>query len=471
MSAVDSARRPVFLAVLLLAAAVVPAAAQEPTLVRLNDAVGDTIDLAERDSFHLFPKTAGIQHAVILALSGPEFFAEITRAGADSTANIFLRIMPNDLERIRFLIDNHENVAAQQRSDSTYAQALASFWRTIEDSPFRNMAGDPAIAREVPRAPPEVVPPGEPAATQEVHPGPPEAVTAGEPQAEPVAVVVRLRDAVGDTIDLAERDSFHLFPNTAGFRQAVILALPGPEFFAKITRTGADCTGNIFLGIMPTDLERIRFLIDNHRYVAEQQQSDSTYAQALASFWQTIEEHPPRSMAGEPAIAQEVPPAPTEAAAAGEPPSQPVTIENRYNYTLLGTTLGSVAGGLLGSAGSGWTYRVWPPLSQPVFLTVACGATALGSYAGYKYGNRLDRKSVARPLPSEGRGWRTCCAIGACVPGLGLGGAVTAALVGATGNEGGLTLIPAILSGLCVTVEVVTLGYQVGRSIDRNNTH
>jgi len=332
MSAVNSARRPVFLAVLLLAAAIVPAAAQEPILVRLRDAVGDTIDRAERDSFNLFPKTAEFHDAVVLALPGPEFFAEIRRTGTDSTRNIFLRIIPNDLERIRFLIDNHDYVAAQQRSDSTYAQALAAFWQTIEDSPLRNMAGEPAIVREVPPAPPEVVPPSEPATAQEVHPEPPEAVTAGEPLL------------------------------------------------------------------------------------------------------------------------------------------QPVTSENRYNYTLLGTTLGSVAGGLLGSAGSGCAYGVSPPLSQPVFLTVAFGATALGSYAGYKYGNRLDRKSVAQPLPSEGRGWRTCCAIVACVPGLTLG-AVTGAFIGTAANGGNLTWIPAILSGLCVTVEVVTLGYQMGRLIDRNNAH
>ena len=290
------------------------------------------------------------------------------------------------------------------------------------------------------------------------------------PAAGQEPTLVRLRDAVGDTIDRAERDSFNLFPKTAEFHDAVILALPGPEFFAEITRTGADSTGNIFLRIMPTDLERIRFLIDNHEYVAAQQRPDSTYARSLASFWQTIEEHPLRNMAGEPAVAQEVRPVPTEATTAGQPPLPPVTSENRYNYTLLGTTLGSVAGGLLGSAGSGWTYRVWPPLSQPVFLTVACGATALGSYAGYKYGNRLDRKSVAQPLPSEGRGWRTCCAIGACVPGLTLG-VMTGALVGTATHGGNLTLIPAILSGLCVTVEIVTLGYRLGRSIDRSNAY
>jgi hypothetical protein len=31
--------------------------------------------------------------------------------------------------------------------------------------------------------------------------------------------------------------------------------------------------------------------------------------------------------------------------------------------------------------------------------------------------------------------------------------------------------MPAVLSGLCVTVEIVTLGYSLGRSIDRNNAH
>jgi len=307
-------------------------------------------------------------------------------------------------------------------------------------------------------------------------------------------VVVRLRDAVGDTVDLAERDSFHLFPNTTAFRQAVILALPGPEFFAEVTRPGADSAGHIFLRIMPADLERIRFLIDNHEYVAEQQQADSAYAQALASFWRTIEDKPLRNMAGEPAIEEEAPPAPPEVAPPGKPPiaqevppappeevttkevpdttiairppRQSVTRENRFNYTLHGATLGSVAGAFLVTNTGTGGYGIGPPVSA----AAALGATVLGTYAGYKYGERLDRKSVAEPsLSNEGRGWRTCCAIGASVPGLTLGIA-TAALASWAVTDGDLEW-PAVLSGLCVTVEVMTLGYRLGRSIDRSNAY
>jgi hypothetical protein len=308
-------------------------------------------------------------------------------------------------------------------------------------------------------------------------------------------VVVRLRDAVGDTVDLAERDSFGLFPNTAGFQHAVILALPGPEFYAEITRPRADSIARIFLRIMPTDLERIRFLVDNHGDVAAQQRSDSSYAQALASFWHTIEDKPLRNMAGEPAIEEEAPPATTEVVppsepatehefppvppeevttgeppdttTASRPPLQPASSENRYYYTLHGATVGSVAGGFLASK----TSIGVPVVGRPASLAIAVGATALGTYAGYRYGDRLDRNSAATlRLPREGHGWRTCCAIGACVPGLTLGIAATA-LVVQMGEYGGEAWIPAVLSGLCITVEVVTLGYRLGRSIDRGNAY
>jgi hypothetical protein len=580
--------------------------AQEPVAVRLRDAVGDTIDLAERDSFHLFPGTAGFRNAAILALPGPEFFAEIQRAGQDSSQHIFLRIMPYDLERIRFLIDNRELIAAQQRSDTAYARALASFWQMIEEHPLRNVAGEPATAQEVPPAPPESVPSGQPGAAQMARPGPPEAVTAGKPQPEPVAVVVRLRDSVGDTIDLAERDSFRLFPNTAGFQRAVILALPGPEFFVEVTLAADYTPRQVFIRITPYQLERIRFLIDNREYAANQVKSDSSAALALASFWQMIEDHPLRNMAGEPAIVQEVHPAPTESVAtgkpstapevspvtpeaspAGEPPPKPVaavvrlsdavgdtidaaerdrfqlfpnttgfryavilslpgprffaavtradddtlrlvyyailpgqlvrirfliderpavapsarsrealalasfwreiegrplrdiagepataqqftpaptgvapagelpltpvTEENRYNYALHGATCGSIAGSFF-----------WPGTGLGAATTL--GLTVAGSTAGYMMGQKYDLGMVeTAPLPREGRGWRTCCALGACVPGLTLGVAAAA-----LASRGSLTGIPAYLTGLCVTVEVVTLGYRLGRSLDRS---
>ena len=36
-------------------------------------------------------------------------------------------------------------------------------------------------------------------------------------------------------------------------------------------------------------------------------------------------------------------------------------------------------------------------------------------------------------------------------------------------DPSGLTIVPAVVTGLCVTVEVVNLGYIIGRGIDRRN--
>jgi hypothetical protein len=576
--------------------------AQEPVVVRLRDAIGDTVDLAERDSLHLFPNTIGFHDAVILALPGPEFFAEITRTGPGSAGNIFLRIMPYDLERIRALIDNHEYVAEQQRSDSTYARSLASFWQKIEDKPLRNMAGDPAIAREPAPTPAEQAPPiqpqtgpvvvhlsdavgdtidlaerdsfrlfpntagfqhavilalpgpdyyaevslvsgtagrvffrilpgdlqrirflvnnreyvdgqkqsdstvvqnlasfwqtieekplrsiaGEPATPQdEDHPLPPEAEAAGQPQAESAAAVVRLNDVVGDTIDEAERDRYHLFPYTRGFRHAVFLTLPGPKFLAEVTRIDDDSVGQVYYPLLPGQLERIRFLVDSRPYVPPRVRSRE--AQALMAFWRGIQERPLKDIAAEPAAAQDIEPPPVDTATAREPELQTATGENRYNYMLHGATLGSIAGGFLGSLVSvrratvyNYGYpRSYYGVSEPVLLATSCGVTALGSYAGYRHGNSLDRNARSSlPLRKEGTGWRTCCAIGACLPGLPLGIATTALLGGTMygithsgDTETGTSVlrwIPAVLSGLCVTVEIVTLGYQMGRSIDQN---
>jgi len=284
-------------------------------------------------------------------------------------------------------------------------------------------------------------------------------------------VVVRLRDAVGDTIDLAERDSFRLFPRTEDFRHAVMLALPGPEFYAEIA-TGDSAAGRrFFLRVMPRDLERIRLLVDNHEETARRQESDSVYARSIASFWQSIEERPLRDMSGEPLLEEELPPAPPAplepatpywpGAALGVPGSvtlarplvPPVSAENRFTYTLHGATLGSLAGALLGS---------WTGIGG--FSSVILAAA--GSYGGYQYGSGLDRKATA-PWSGQGEGhtWRTCCGVGCGLNGLVLG-ATAAALIGSTA-KGNLPWVPAVLSGVCIAVEITTLGYHLGRSIDR----
>ena len=318
------------------------------------------------------------------------------------------------------------------------------------------------------------------------------------PAQTPEPTVIRLRDAIGDTIDRAERDSFDLFPNTADFQYAAVLALPGPEFFARVTLASADSTRNIFFRIMPNDLERIRFLIDNHGSVAEQQRTDSTYAQALASFWNTLEGSPLRRMPREPFIVQTVPQAPTRTATVGE--QEPATSQHRYDYTLLGTGLGSLAGGYVGSrvgidyvrsqtksavdaCGYSYTYTVNVySVNYPVFWGAACGMTAAGSIVGYMIGDGYDRKALPSQMPAdEGKSWRTCCAIGSVVPGILLGtgfllvtgikryGKLEGDYTEIDNDPDGLTILPMALTGFCITVELATIGYRIGRAIDRRN--
>ena len=104
------------------------AAGQEPTVIRVSDAVGDTIDLAERDSFRLFPNTNGFQHATIIELPRPEILADVTLADGDSTRRVFFRLVPGQLERIRFLVDNRAFVATQQSPGAT-ERAMATLLR------------------------------------------------------------------------------------------------------------------------------------------------------------------------------------------------------------------------------------------------------------------------------------------------------------------------------------------------------
>jgi len=294
--------------------------------------------------------------------------------------------------------------------------------------------------------------------------------------------VVRLRDAVGDTVDRAERDSFRLFPNTAGFRYAVIFGLPRSRFFAKVAQVDGDTLVSVYYRVQPGQLDRIRFLIDYREFVAEQQKSDMTMAPSLKSFWQGVEGRPVRDIVG--ALAE---PGSTDA---------PWDVgEYEYQATLLGATAGSVLGGCVGSwagidivdqvhstncLGRDVTVPVYS-VSHPVFWTTACGLTALGAAGGYVAGGRLERtRSVALALPAEGKEWRTGCAIGATIPGFILGAGyflLSGPLhYGKTGfpnkarnDPAAMTYLPMALTGLCIAVEVTTIGYYVGRLIDRQN--
>lgn len=303
--------------------------------------------------------------------------------------------------------------------------------------------------------------------------------------------IVRLRNAVGDTIDLGERDSFRLFPNTPGFQRAVILEVPGPAYFAKVARVDGDSLFPVYYQLQPAQLERIRFVIDYREFVAQQQKTDLAAVRSLAAFWQSIESKPFRSIAE--ALAPP-PPKPVKKAPAAAP-GPPIGNENRYHATLLGATAGSALGGCTGSwaaikvdryvaSTNCLNQNVMVPVysvNQPLFWSTACGLTVLGSAGGYLVGDKRDRSQpLVQASVDEGNEWRTSLAIGAAIPGflLGAGFAMLAGslhygrteLLGQLKNDPSyLTVLPMALTGMCIAVEASTIGYLVGRNIDRHN--
>jgi hypothetical protein len=309
------------------------------------------------------------------------------------------------------------------------------------------------------------------------------AVAALAAAAEPT--VVRIKTAFGDTINRSQRDSFHLFPNTVNFRFAVILGLPGSQVFAKVAQDDGDTLVPVYYRILPGQLERIRFLIDYRDFIAEQQKTDTTIAPSLKAFWREVEARPLR----------DEPSGNAESGAENSPTAPSLMTENRYHMTVVGATAGSALGGCTGS----WTgitvdhtapatncldQNITVPIysvNHPVFWTTTCCLTALGTTAGYIAGDKLDRtRPTALRLPEEGSEWRTSCAIGAAVPALAAGAGFfllagplhygRTQLQGDVPNDRTmLTLLPMALTGMCIAVEVTTLGYYVGRIIDRQN--
>jgi hypothetical protein len=300
-------------------------------------------------------------------------------------------------------------------------------------------------------------------------------------QEEPT--VVRLRDAVGDTIDRVERDSFRLFPNTVGFRYGVVLGLPGSQFVARVAQADGDTLVPVYYRILPGQLERIRYLIDNRGYVEDQLQSDTGSVRTLADFWQSIEERPLASASGRP----------PEPPATAKPRSRLVTAEHRLDNAIHGAACSSIAGGCIGTQTSYYVIEpghyeegcVGPIYIPPVLgvnisllLASSIGATAVGATVGYALGVDEDRRPLPAITASEGTNHRNSFAAASVLPAMAVGFLVGAVAHGTLfgrensytlGNDPhGLSVIPAVLAGVCVSVDIVALCYQVGRSIDRD---
>ena len=126
-----------------LIAGAVPARAQETRVVRLSDAVGDTIDRAERDSFGLFPRTPSFRWACVLLTSGQLHCAAVGFGESTAFRTVFLRLAPSQVRRIRYLIDNHASGQELVGNGQNYALVVARFWESVETNPLSAVDGSP----------------------------------------------------------------------------------------------------------------------------------------------------------------------------------------------------------------------------------------------------------------------------------------------------------------------------------------
>lgn len=274
----------------------------------------------------------------------------------------------------------------------------------------------------------------------------------------------RLSDKVGDTVDVAEREQYSLFPGITNFESARILIRNDTNYFAEITSRKNDTLERFFLKLTPKELERIVFCIDNSDTIKKQITSDEYAGLAYQRFWDQIESKRQSNIE--------------------EKIQSQSTAEDRFIWILHGTTCGSAIGGAIGSwAAIEFTgtscitsyYRI----NHTVFWSSASIGTGVGTLGGYILGGQaVQNKPLTLTRIKEGSGWREGCAYASVLPGIALG---LATFIFASGFYYGktdilseiendphhLTIIPGIITGLCVTIEIISLGYRIGRSIDR----
>ena len=101
--------------------------AQDLSLVRLTDIVGDTIDLAERDQYNLFPGINNFESAWFFITKDSNNIAEITYCNKDSINQIYLKLTPYDVSKIGYLINKADTIKKIITSDENQKLVLDRF--------------------------------------------------------------------------------------------------------------------------------------------------------------------------------------------------------------------------------------------------------------------------------------------------------------------------------------------------------
>jgi len=323
----------------------------------------------------------------------------------------------------------------------------------------------------------------------------------GSPAADKGPQLYRLSDMTGDTIDVAERDKHRLFPGIADFRSAVILIGDSFNYQVEVTAGSPESIRVWTAKLTPTEVERLRFIIENPDHIEQELATNEYAGSVMDRFWTDIES---RLVLKEDAKTR---------IRAG-------TAEGRIFSTAAGVTAGACLGGVAGAAASTKLVSSVESYRDPTCLgclsgRTNCGITSCGepylyekytiftysmdagrfalisgsimsacAAGGFFTGLAVDRRALPGPLEGERKTWRTALSILGGVGGAALGIVTSATLMGTLygriGRDGDLgydehvlenqswvAIVPAIISGVGVTVEAAYIGYVSGRSLDR----
>jgi len=281
----------------------------------------------------------------------------------------------------------------------------------------------------------------------------------------------RINDLVGDTVDITEREQYHLFPDISNFQSAIFFKTDS-LYLTQIIYLQNDTLRTDTLQFTAFDINRINYCINNADSIIAMINRDEAAKIAYDRFWQTIETkhlHTPKPI-----------------------PISFKSQDGRVFGTVTGMTIGSTVGGCAGSQLGieylGTRYESCFPayIEIPMYKVnypIFCGINALtigaGTYIGYKLGERKDRKySPVMTELKEGKGWQISLGIisgliGTAV-GVSLFGISVMSLFGREGNsfrevEGErAVVVPALLMGIGIATDIAYLGHKLGQLIDHN---
>lgn len=95
---------------------------------------------------------------------------------------------------------------------------------------------------------------------------------------------------MGDTIDLAERNQYGLFPGIAEFVSAQFLIGEDSLYQATVSYGKPDSVKIMRLRLTNSEVTRIKFMVENSKLIEERRQVDTITSNAvLDRFWSTIE--------------------------------------------------------------------------------------------------------------------------------------------------------------------------------------